>query len=48
MRFSETAWIENHSIEVYYLASNPNGSVGAITIEGGDRSKGLYAADLDK
>lgn len=42
LRFSETAWIANNSVEVYYPASNPDGSVGAITIEGGDRNYTLY------
>lgn len=45
LRFSETAWIENNSIEVYYPASNPDGSVGAITIEGGDRNYTVYCDD---
>lgn len=42
LRFSETPSIENNSIEVYYPSSDPEGAVGAITIQGGDRNYTVY------
>lgn len=42
LRFAETASMENNSIEVYFPSSDPEGSVGAITIQGGDRNYTVY------